>query len=425
MRTTKQKKIYDEVHGYIGLTGLEVEIIDTPYMQRLKNIKQLSIAYHVYPGATHTRFSHSIGALYIMGIIAENLSQQGFLGKDEIEMLRLAALLHDIGHYPYSHTVEEVYQKLYPNKPLSHEEVGVRIIIGETEIRDKILEAGFNPREIGEVILREHKNKLYNQLMGSDIDVDKIDYLLRDSKHTGVAYGNIDVQRLTQTVTVDDDGNLAFLTKGLEAVENLYIGRLHMYRSVYLHKTVTALELVLQQLIEKLHARNLGMLDVGELLNPTSRNYVYFDDNSVSTLVYVYALRGGDRELRTLAETYIYRRPPKLAFETYSLTGEDKNYELVEDLLKTSNLEELVSKAKIDGRWVYPYIAEVEVVGDIEAQARICPKPSSRSIPVTEADSIVKLLPRTLKVARIYCREGEAERLGELIRSKLEERNSL
>lgn len=420
----KPKRIYDEVHGYINFSDLEMKLIDNPYMQRLKYIKQLSAAFHVYPGATHTRFSHSIGTMHIMSVMTENLRKQGFLEKDEAQLLRLAALLHDIGHYPYSHAIEDVYQQLYPGKTLSHEELGEQVITRVPEVRETIEEAGYNPEEVAKVVLKKHKNKLYNQLMGSDIDVDKIDYLLRDSKHTGVAYGNIDVQRITQTVTVDDEGNLAVLSKGLEAVENLYVGRLHMYRSVYLHKTVVSLEIILKQLYKSIHEElesTSKTLEFREIINPTSRAFTYFNDNYVTTLIYTYALKSRSLKVKTLAEMYIFRRPLKLAYETYSLTVEHRRYESLKKLLESKReIEDLALKSGLESEWIFPYTLEVEVVGRDGEQARICERPGAPSKTVVEVDSIVKLLPKTYRVARLYCRSDKVRELAKIVAEKVE-----
>jgi hypothetical protein len=219
------KVIRDSVHGDIFLTQLEMDVIDTPQFQRLRRLKQLGTTYMVYPSANHTRFEHSLGAFHLAGRIAERL---GLSVEDKIN-LRLAALLHDIGHGPLSHTSEELLER-YLGK--SHEKATEGIIMG-SRVSEVLEDGGVSPGDVVEVLSgRNHLKKL----ISSDFDVDRMDYLVRDAHHTGVAYGIIDLDRLVNTLEILD-GDIVITERGLRAVEALLVARFLMIPTVYLHHT--------------------------------------------------------------------------------------------------------------------------------------------------------------------------------------------
>jgi len=247
-----EKIIGDPVYGSVGVTKEELNIIETPIFQRLRHIKQLGTSFFVYPSATHSRFSHSIGTMFMMGKFAQRLLEIDYITDyDEIEKLRFSALLHDLGHYPYSHCLERPIQKHSPEKKGSHENLSVEFILN-TSIKDKIAE-NYDPKEITSIISKEnYKNPLYSVLLSSDFDVDRADYLIRDAYATGVSYGFVDIDRLIGTLTIDKDKHLAVENKGKQALENFLISRYHMYQTVYYHKTVVGFDLMLQRVYEEL-----------------------------------------------------------------------------------------------------------------------------------------------------------------------------
>lgn len=220
------KVIRDSIHGDVFLSGPEFEIIDTPEFQRLRRIKQLGMTHLVYPSANHTRFEHSIGSLHLAGRIADRLD----IGVQELENVRIAALLHDIGHGPLSHTSEELLAR-YLKQP--HEDIS-REIIENSSLSGVLEDAGYSPADICD-ILRERGGYL-NKIISSEFDVDRMDYLVRDAHHTGVAYGIIDLDRIINTLQVH--GNTLVVTeRGLRAVEALLVARFLMIPTVYLHRT--------------------------------------------------------------------------------------------------------------------------------------------------------------------------------------------
>ena len=213
------KLIRDSIHGNLYLNEFEIKLVDTPQMQRLRRIKQLGFTYLVYPGANHSRFEHSIGTMHIASQIADNVE----LDDDAKNMVRLAALLHDVGHGPFSHVSEGVLDS-------SHEYLTSRVI-KESNL-SSILSESFNPQEIIDII---HGKGSLGQIISGELDADRMDYLIRDSHYTGVAYGMIDTGRLIHSIKLED--NLIIESKGLQAAESALIARYLMYPSVYQHHT--------------------------------------------------------------------------------------------------------------------------------------------------------------------------------------------
>lgn len=215
------KVIRDPIHGDIRLNPLERELVDTPEFQRLRNIKQNGLCFLVYPAMNSTRFEHSLGVMYLMGVIADRLN----LGEKPV--LRVAGLLHDIGHCAFSHTSDDILEGM----GYSHEENSSRII---TENLGKILEKhDVSPKRVSNLILG--KGEL-SKILSSEIDADKMDYLIRDSYYAGVAYGVIDLERIISSLKMIKR-QLVVKYSGIEAAESLLISRNMMYQTVYRHHT--------------------------------------------------------------------------------------------------------------------------------------------------------------------------------------------
>lgn len=221
--TRESKIIRDPIHGDIKLEGLFLDLIEAPEIQRLYNIKQLGFAHLVFPGAHHTRLEHSLGTYYMTLEAAEKLD----LGKEEKETVACAAMLHDIGHGPFSHTLESI---LRDTLNVDHVDLTEKLINGEHEIFDrgekKFVESpsvfdilnkhNIDKKEINKIIRgKTHKKPYLSQLLNGSIDVDQLDYLARDAYYTGVAYGMIDIERFLQTLVIYDN-KLAVKKKALE-----------------------------------------------------------------------------------------------------------------------------------------------------------------------------------------------------------------
>ncbi|AIY90460.1 phosphohydrolase [Geoglobus acetivorans] len=224
------KNIHDSIHGTIRLEDWMVEVIDTPEFQRLRRIKQLGFADLVYPGANHTRFEHSIGTLHVAKMLT-----------DDAEILA-SALLHDIGHTPFSHSGEGIVRK-YLGK--EHEDV-VDILKG-SRIREILEKNGMDWKNVAKGILKPP--------VSSVIDVDRIDYLMRDSHYTGVAYGIVDFDRLIKTLEFDGE-NVYVSIKGVRAIESLLISRYLMYSAVYHHHVCRIAKKMFEKAVEWMISEN-------------------------------------------------------------------------------------------------------------------------------------------------------------------------
>jgi HD superfamily phosphohydrolase len=248
-----EKVIHDPVHGSMRLSGLVLQLVDSPEVQRLRGIKQLGLANLVFPGANHSRFEHVLGVSHLV----EQLGRELGISKDELDTLAAAAVLHDIGHPPYSHTLEYLMNDYLKR---DHMEFAGDILMGKATIYDKhelgdireppvpvvdvLSDHGISPSEVAGLVLGKHRKPYIGQIIHSDIDADQMDYLLRDAHSTGVALGMIDVDRLMGVIIVRKN-RLAIEDKGIEAVEGFMTARALMYTSVYFHHTVRIAELML------------------------------------------------------------------------------------------------------------------------------------------------------------------------------------
>jgi HD superfamily phosphohydrolase len=242
------KIINDPVYGFLRFPEKEIlNIIDHPWFQRLRHIKQMGLAQLVYPGASHTRLHHSLGACHLMGKALEELKSKGIkLTDEECLSARIAILLHDIGHGPFSHALEHSLVEGIPHEHLSH-------------LAMQRMNRQFGGLMDNSIKIFDHSypKKYLHQLVSSQLDVDRMDYLTRDSFYTGVSEGVIGYDRILQMMTVVDD-ELMVEEKGVHSVEKFIIARRLMYWQVYLHKTVLAAELMLINILKR--AKELTLL---------------------------------------------------------------------------------------------------------------------------------------------------------------------
>jgi len=198
-------EIRDPIHGYIKITKEERELIDSIFVQRLRRIHQLAGAYLVYPGGVHSRFEHVIGTMHVAGLIGQSVADKAELSDDDIQELRIAALLHDVGHGPFSHLFEEV---LAERTDLTHEDLSQRIV-SESNIRDILKRNGYRPSRISKLCVGKSSGQPFmNQVIAGGLSADMMDYLLRDTYFTGVEYGKVDIQRVIDSLDISADGHL-------------------------------------------------------------------------------------------------------------------------------------------------------------------------------------------------------------------------
>lgn len=237
-------EITDPIHKYIRITDIEKKLIDTEVFQRLRKIRQLAGAHLVYPSAQHTRFEHSLGVMHLAGLAAETLSDKGYItNKEDIESLRIAALLHDIGHGPFSHLFEEVLSE-NESKKINHEIIGKKII-KETIILDILGKYGYDGDYVCKLSFGESQKMFYNEIIAGSLSADIMDYLPRDSFFTGAEYGKVDYYRLISSFEVLSNGHLGINKSAINSLESMLISRYQMFKAVYFHKTVRAGEVML------------------------------------------------------------------------------------------------------------------------------------------------------------------------------------
>ena len=282
----KHKSFRDPLHGFIGLSEKEVSLVDTKVFRRLHRIKQLSHTHLVYPSALHTRFEHSLGAAHIAGRMCDELCLES-----EKELVRQTALLHDIGHGPFSHLFENVLKKINPGINDMHEEITRMIIDNDQEIDDVL---GSDKKKVVEMLSPKSKMGIKRSTLNSDIvsgnlDADKLDYLRRDSYFLGVNYGMFDLERIIHTLrrAGGDNPYLGIDIKGKDAVESYRLARHLMHAQVYEHHTrLAADQMFLRALDIAIHKE--GVIDPDALSIKSSEFLNYYtklDDNSVYELI--------------------------------------------------------------------------------------------------------------------------------------------
>lgn len=323
------KTIIDPVFGFINVPrGLLLQIVKHPLMQRLSRIKQLGMASVVYPGAQHTRFQHSLGAFHLMSEAIKVLSQKGiFIFDSEAEAVQAAILMHDIGHGPFSHVLENTLIH-----GISHEEISLMMM----DLMNK--EMGGELTLAIKIFRDEYPKRFLHQLISSQLDMDRLDYLRRDSFFTGVTEGNIGSARIIKMLNVVDD-QLVIDYKGIYSIENYLTSRRLMYWQVYLHKTTVACEKVLVNAL--LRAKKLASEGVELFASPALHYFLYndvdaahfsidsealqhyidLDDNDIWSAVKVWK-DSDDKVLALLSNDLIERRPFRVEIHDEEVSDE-------------------------------------------------------------------------------------------------------
>lgn len=261
-KSTRYKIFNDPIHGFITVPkGTILRLIDHPYVQRLRRIRQLGLGYLVFPAAEHSRFSHALGALELGQRVLNNLREKDTtISQQEYEGTLMAILLHDVGHGPLSHTLEHSLIKDF-----NHEMMSLSIMKELNKELDGELDTAIA------IFTNQYKKKFLHQLISSQLDLDRLDYLRRDSFFTGVSEGTVGINRILKTMRVFK-GNIVIEKKGIYAVENYIIARRLMYMQVYQHKTVLSADFLLRSIFSRVQA----LLDNGTELSFASPALEYF-----------------------------------------------------------------------------------------------------------------------------------------------------
>jgi HD superfamily phosphohydrolase len=387
------RRISDPVHGTIGLSELEVRVLSTQAFQRLKNVKQLGLVYQVFPGADYSRFAHSIGVCHITGKILAALSRRypTKISEDEIQRYRLAALLHDVGHYPFSHTLEHAIKDHYssslfadgpggggaPKTSFKHERASREVVNQDSEIASVL--AGHEPARITAIFMREEPPAFAN-LVSSDLDADRIDYLLRTAHHTGLPYGSVDLEYIISQMRVDEQGRVCLSSKAVRAADHFLLSRFFDYQQITYHKTVAALEWALSDVLTKMLQADILELsadDVTAMIQDGS--WRTFDDAHVIGLIREHREVLGEIVRRKI-DAVLHRHPPKLLVETEYIAArgetEQKQFRLLHRMVR-DRVPEFASKSGIDlahwHLWTRPGIVLTKIGSTVPVTSAIEP----------------------------------------------------
>jgi HD superfamily phosphohydrolase len=331
------KIINDPVYGFLNIPSkLVYDLIQHPYVQRLRRIRQLGMTEIVYPGATHTRFHHALGALHLMMNAIDVLKDKGVKISDaETEALHCAILLHDIGHGPYSHSLEHALIQAVP-----HESISLMLMQELNKVFKGKLDLCI------QIFTNQYKKAFLHQLISSQLDMDRLDYLGRDSFYTGVSEGIIGSDRIIHMLNVVDD-ELVIEEKGIYSIEKFIIARRLMYWQVYLHKTVVATDVMLTNIIKR--AAELSRQGQSLPASPALQfflnkavskrafltqtevleQFVALDDADVLSAIKQWQT-ASDKVLSKLSQALINRHLPKVKIANKPFTA--KEIEAVQDL---------------------------------------------------------------------------------------------
>ena len=382
----KRPKVFrDPIYGYINVEYKIIDdLIDTKEFQRLRRIKQLAGLSMVFHTAEHSRFCHSLGAYEMARKVidkAEGIKEA--LGEYEQVLFLCAALLHDLGHGPYSHAFEAVM-------PISHEEITVKIILGNTEV-NKIL--SINPNlalDIASIINHNGKYELIEALVSSQLDVDRMDYLQRDSYFSGALYGTIDANRIIRSMKIINK-EVVYRASGAPAVESYLMARYHMYNQIYYHQVARSYELLLQSIFFRIfdlidsginvNAYIFEFVDAVKNINLDS--YLFIDDLYVNGFIKQLS-KSDDSILNDLCNRFLNRK----LFEVIDLRLEEDK-EKIENIRKKYTNDPILSRYYYEesrlSQYAYKHIDDIDKVNDIKILL-----PSGKIVSLEEYSPIVK-----------------------------------
>ena len=341
------KVVLDPVHGYIELDDFAQELLATPQMQRLRRVRQLGYSNLVYPGANHTRFEHSLGTMHLASMLTKNLDS---IEGDKKTEIKAASLLHDIGHGPFSHVTENIIDKYTRRR---HEDI--KEVLGKGEISEVLKKYGISPGNLAKHVKGETS---VGQIISSEIDVDKMDYLVRDAHYTGVAFGVVDYNRLINQMDFYED-RLVVERGGLKAAESLLVSRFWMNTSVYYHHVTRISESMCSKAVEymiedqELDPSRLRQMDDIDLVAAMRNATGYAGELSRrldARRLYKRALYVG---LEDVGKGVLKHRDKiqRAENEIAELAGVDSQYVLV-DIPKTPEMLEMRAMIKTDHRMI-------------------------------------------------------------------------
>jgi HD superfamily phosphohydrolase len=399
--------IKDPIYGYIRLTEVERNIIDTLAVQRLRRIRQLAGAEYVYPAANHTRFEHVLGVMYLAGVVTENLPTE--LSADEKQKVRLAALLHDVGHAPFSHLFEPFLLKYLGR---NHEDMSTWII-ANSSLSEMIENQGFSAKELSNLAVgktSKPEKRYLGQIISSSFDVDKMDFVVRDSYHTGAGYGSVDVFRLIYTMDILD-GNLAADITALPTLESLILARLESFRAIYFHRACRAVQMMMVKALDS--AKD----DLEILKVKTADEYLEWDDYTVWSKLLM------NPQSRQIIRELSERKLLKCAYErtffakdelvSSVFTNENVRSKLEEDIAASANVSPSDVGIDVPSLPSVPYHYAMDI-GPIDipifSKNRLGEKVPQK---ITELSRVVDDLRVFMNIIRVYTKEQYREQVTE------------
>lgn len=380
-------------------------MIDTEPVQRLKRIRQLAGSEFVYPAANHTRFEHVIGTMHLAGALAKALPIG--LPRNQQEQLRLAALLHDIGHGPFSHVFEPLLAKYLGKR---HEDF-VPWLVKETEIAERLEAAGLDPSTLGQLAIGKLANErrpYLDQIISGGVDVDKMDYVVRDSFHTGAGYGSFDVHRLLYAMDIVDK-NLSVDRSAVATLESFLLARFESFRTIYFHKASRAVQIMMVRALEAGRGE-LQLLNFDE-----TEDYLKLDDYKVWTQL------KECKKSRKIMQDLEARRLLKCVYERTLFSGEELASNIIsDDHVRTDIEKQIARKAKT---------AWEDVTIDVPTQPSVPYHNTSalpsidipifnhtsdgkkQSVPLMKVSKIAGVLQTFMNLVRVYTKESYRSRV--------------
>ncbi len=390
--------IKDTVFGYILITYPIKEIVDSFPVQRLRRIRQLAGSEYVYPTATHVRFAHSLGVMHLAEQLLMNLAKSIEVTEELVKRIKVAALLHDVGHGPFSHIFEALLLKILDK---THEDM-TSWIIRESELAEIIEKIGLDPKEISQLAigkLATTDENYLNQIIASAVDVDSMDYIVRDSHFSGAEYGFVDIFRLIYTMDIFE-GDLAVNVTALSTLEAFLLARYELFKSIYFHKTSRAVQIMLEQ------ALNDANEELGIIQFDTPQDFLKWDDYTMWT-----ALRNS-KNAHMIIKDLERRKLIKVAYEQAShMKTEMVPAILTKEKIRAQIENEIAEEAKIDPKFIWidvPTLPSVPYHHSISLEPMEIPmfletqKGEKIAKRMTDISDIIRVLKGFLNIVRVY-----------------------
>ncbi len=402
-------EIKDPVFGYVYITEAEKDIIDSFPVQRLRRLRQLAGSEYVYPGANHTRFEHSVGVMYLAGLLAENPYLSSHFSEEDYQTIRIAALLHDVGHGPFSHIFEHLLDKFLKK---THEDMNVWIV-QKSELKDILGSLGHDPDMIAKLSvgwLHKPGKAFMDQIIRSAVDVDKLDFVVRDTFHTGAQYGYVDIFRLIHMIDVLDE-NLAVDLGALSALESFIIARIESFKSIYFHRVGRAAQLMLAMAMEK--AKD----ELGLVAFETPEEYLAFNDYTVWTM-----LKQCEKSQKIIGDLE-KRKLLKCAYEqTFYVKDKTVSSIFTVEEFRNQIRDQIASQAKVNPESV---VIDVPTLPSVPYRHSVLLEPmeipvfyrarNGRKVPqrLSDMSGIFDVLRGFINILRVYTDEKNREKVGE------------